>query len=249
MKQILITNLCVYFTLLLFLNTTYAMNDNVINQLQEFLNEDNAQEINEQRDYYKYAVKTQGETRPFEEFKTVYGPLGSFGTPASDDVIKAFAPTIPFPPDLIDFYRKHGSLRGMERQLNINILDLTELNNNRIKNDNEPLFRSLGLVDMIEYFWDERDQIKPESGESIFTPEEIKQINANYQVVGYWLAINESNEALNLLYYDKTGRFGIAYLHQDDWDIGDLLVKSGAQYSFSDALEVYLNTVKKLNNH
>lgn len=224
------------------------MNDDVTRRLYDFIEKDNALEMEQRLEYYRYLVETQGETQSFEEFAKIYGGLGAFGSPVADAVIEDFGPAIPFPGDLVTFYRTHGSLRGLERQLYVTIFDLDTLNQNRTETYNKPLFRSLGLVDMIEYLWGDRDQITPASGRSMFTPQQIDHLNQTYQVIGYWVDANETTEALHLLYYDSTGQFGIAYVHQDEWAIAHLLETSRAQYSLEDALAIYLDTMESFES-
>ncbi len=221
------------------------MNNDTLRLVTEAMNQRNQRELAFRSDYHAYLVKQKGETESLEDHLKRYASLAAFGQPLPDDLIERFQPAIPFPAALVDFYRRLGSFHGGNRLSQWRLLDLAEMERQRTTDWPSQRFHSLGLADMINYVWGNcRPEVDLESGDAIFSRAQLDHLNQSYQVVGYWTDYDAGEEAHYYLYYDASGRFGLAYLHQDDWDIFDLLKQSGAVYSWDEAIVACLAKIQ-----
>lgn len=229
----------------LFGSTAHAMNERTYERVASFIEQRNQDEMREHTDYHAYLVAQRGETCSLDAYLDRYAWLGRFGAPVPDAVIARLQPVIPFPEDLVRFYREHGSLAGNERQSGLTIHDLADLDSRRAEQPGRTQFRSLGLAHMIDYVWGNgREAFDPHSEQAQFTREETDYLNRHYQVVGHWMDARAGNEAHYYIYYDQKGRFGLAYVHQDEWAIRDLLKASGARYSWDEVMRLAVQKIE-----
>ncbi|WP_431261050.1 hypothetical protein ACQ86G_13635 [Roseateles chitinivorans] len=221
------------------------MNSDTLHLVTEAMNIRNQRERAFREKYHAYLVEQKGHKGSLEEHLRLYASLGGFGQPLSADLIERFQPAIPFPAELVEFYREHGSLNGGNRLSRWTLLDLAEMERARASDYPYRQFHSLGLADMINYVWgNDRPEVDLDSGDAIFSREQLDHLNQNYQVVGFWTDIDAGDEAHYYIYYDRSGRFGLAYLHQDEWDIFDLLEESGARYSWDEVIVASLAKIE-----
>ncbi|MFX1677737.1 hypothetical protein PV762_00735 [Mitsuaria sp. CC2] len=222
------------------------MNSDTLRLLTEAMNNRNQRERAFREDYHTYLVEQKGETESLEEHLRRYASMAAFGQPLPAELIERFQPAIPFPAELVEFYRQHGSFKGGNRLSTWTLLDLAELERNRTTDRDYERFHSLGLADMIKYVWgNDRPEVDLDSGDVIFSREQLEYLNQNYQVVGFWTDVDAGEEAHYYLYYDQSGRFGLAHLHQDEWDIFDLLEESGAIYTWDEVIVASLAKIEQ----
>lgn len=228
--------------------TTYpghSMNQDTYRRVTDTMQALNQQELDERRDYHAYLVAERGETGSVDEHIRRYASLSRFGEPIPDTVIENFRPAIPFPADLVDFYRTYGSYIGGDYQQRWTIFDLAELDKHRNSLPPQTRFHSLGLAHMINFVWgNNRQEFELDGEYAIFTQAQIDYLNQHYQVVSVWTDAHAGDEAHYYIYYDKTGRFGLAYVHQDDWKIFHLLDASEARYSWDEVIGVTLDKLQ-----
>ena len=141
------------------------------------------------------------------------GGLGPTATVEEIARLQALTP-VPLPPDLLDFYRYIGGLRGnsgLQDAVLHTPADL--LAAAALPAGQWDTLRSLGLVDMILWSWgNDRFEFDPASGEGL-KQQHVDTLNANYAAFGW--RVLEDGEAFEYLYFDRQGRFGRVFYHQD----------------------------------
>jgi hypothetical protein len=160
-----------------------------------------------------------GEPGSLDDFLMRYSSLSTWGEPVTDEVITAMQPAIPFPAELVEFYRTRGWLSMGQDLGNFSILSLVALQSALTSERPYDRFRSMGLADSIVRVWgNDRPELDPSGDAARYTREQVDRLNGDYQVVAVWEDVGSANEAHFYIYFDRSQRFGVVHLHQDDWE-------------------------------
>jgi hypothetical protein len=125
------------------------------------------------------------------------------------------AASVQFPEDLRQFYTSFGSLRceSVNENNSIQVFSPRSLLEKLNNPDSWSSTESLGLIDMIKLNWgNDRYEFDEE------LKSEIKEaVNNNYTCFG-WYYTEDNLESAHYLYFDKAGKFGYVFYHQDDFE-------------------------------
>jgi hypothetical protein len=166
-----------------------------------------------------HTERPQGEPESLDVFLSRYASLATWGEPVPDQVIAAMQPTTPFPADLVTFYRTQGWLKMGANLCNLSVHSLIALQAALTSERSYERFHSMGLADSINRVWGNgRPELDPSGENACYTREQIAALNHEYQVVAMWNDVESNDEAHFYIYYDRSHRFGIVHLHQDDWE-------------------------------
>jgi hypothetical protein len=138
------------------------------------------------------------------------------GDIASDAQINDFESKVGFilPNDLRSFYQDMGSLLSEDFESNcIEIKSLPKILYHLTHDEWHRKLNSMGLIDYIKYSWgNDRFEF-----DEYLSADFIEAINSNYKGFGLWRSF-EILEAAHYFYFDKNGKFGTVYYHQDVFD-------------------------------
>ena len=118
------------------------------------------------------------------------------------------------PLELKDFYNSMGNIKsnGLNENNSIDIFSTGYLSEKLESSDTWDKIFSLGLLDMIKFSWgNDRYEIDE------LTSKIKDYINSQYICFG-WFRTGDNLESANYLYFDKKGKFGSAFYHQDDFE-------------------------------
>ncbi|MET1076614.1 MAG: hypothetical protein ABWY06_01200 [Pseudomonas sp.] len=223
------------------------MQPETVERLNGLIKELNALEIASRTQYHEYLVREQGEKGSLQQHLDAYASLSKFGKPVPEQTINAFGPALPFPADLVAFYRTHGWLGGGKALQYLSVYSLERLVKNK-ESKSYVRFHSLGLADMINYQWSNaREELDPNHENAIYTQDEIDHLNSNYIVVATWDDFSWASEAHYYIYYDKQGRFGILHVHQDTWYINHMFGESPARQTWDQVMNEALDKILASN--
>lgn len=165
----------------------------------------NASEMKRRRDYYDHLASKEPQTETFEEHVAKFANLVRTGDTATLDEIRAFetAQSTTFPGELQEFHQTFGRLHAYHT---IEIFSVAELQS----------MRSMGLIDMMSACWG-HDRPEFDPAEGMMTREEIDALNAAYKCVG-WIWSDPGEEGHDYIWFDRDGRFGVTFFHQDAFD-------------------------------
>ncbi|CAK7048391.1 hypothetical protein [Saezia sanguinis] len=142
----------------------------------------------------------------------------AFGTPADVQTIEQAQhyAAVPFPADLVSFYRKTGSLHGGRHLNNLTIFS-PESVLERTRSDS-PYAHSIGLLDTIHYLWDHlREAESMDSYTAMMSQEEYDKLNRSYMAVGYWCESmddgQEDGDMQQCIFYDRQGLFRTVFVN------------------------------------
>lgn len=230
-------------------NTTLAIEPSTFERINKLIAEYNAVEIAERTDYYNYLVREKDEKGSLQKHLDSYASLSMFGAAVPEEAIKSINPALPFPADLLAFYRTYGWFTGGDALQMLAIYSPEPLLKKLKGQYNYQKFFSLGLLDMINYQWgNSREELDMKHKNAIFTQQQFDYLNTNYIVVAAWEDYSWGSEAHYYIYYDKDGRFGIFHLHQDTWEISHLFEGSPAKYSWDQVVNEALDIILAAND-
>lgn len=225
--------------------TLAAMNPATLERFQSVAAELNAEELERRRDYYAWLQQQRQAEPTLQEHLDRYASFAKFGDPLDDALVQSAQrlSATAFPPDLLAFYRSHGSFRGNDALRGLTIWRLDELL--RLSSPETPRWQrvqSLGLVDAIRWTWgNDRPDLEPGSDRAVITAEQAEYLNSHYTVVGRWS--DPSLEGGGYIYFDQRGRFGIFKYHQDTSRVDLLLGESPADMSWDEVMDAALTRV------
>lgn len=164
-----------------------------------------AAEMKRRRDYYDYLTSKGPQDQTFEEHVAKYAALIGRGGVATAEQIAGLevAEKTTLPAELHEFYRIIGRLHvpGV-----MDVFSVEELRG----------MRSMGLIDMMCAAWgNDRPEFDP--GEGLIQQATIDATNAAYKCAG-WIWSEPGYEGHDYVWFDREGRFGTTYYHQDDFD-------------------------------
>ncbi|SEJ21465.1 hypothetical protein SAMN05216327_107133 [Dyadobacter sp. SG02] len=154
----------------------------------------------------------------------------------------------PLPLEIKDFYNSVGNIKSnsLNENNSIDVFSTSYLSETLESSDKWDKILSLGLLDMIKHSWgNDRYEIDKLSAE-------VRDgINSAYICFG-WFRTNDNLESANYLYFDRDGKFGSVFYHQDDF--GDLLTEyirpmlkeSAASQSLEDLIVASMDTIIEL---
>jgi hypothetical protein len=165
----------------------------------------NAAEIARRRDYYAYLTNREPQEETLEEHVEKYAALVRTGGAASPEQIRELeaAQSTRLPGELQDFYRTLGKL---QRPHHLEIFAVAELGE----------MRSMGLIDMMNACWG-YGRFEFDPAEGLMSQEMIDALNAAYKCAG-WVWSDRGEEGHDYIWFDRDGRFGTTFFHQDEFD-------------------------------
>ncbi len=227
------------------LATLAAMKPATFERLQSVVEKSNAEELDRRRDYYAYLQQQRRAEPTLQDHLDRHASFARFGDPAGEALIESARKlsAIPFPPDLLGFYRQHGSFKGNDALKGLSIWSLGEMQ--RLSADDTAKWqrlRSLGLVDAIRWTWgNDRPDLEPGSSHAVISVEQANSLNSRYTVIGRWTY--PSLEGSGYLCFDGEGRFGIFHYHQDESPMHRLLGDSPARMTWDELMNAALTEV------
>ncbi|HSW03445.1 hypothetical protein [Aquabacterium sp.] len=179
----------------------------------------NALELRERRDYHAYLKARGDDSETLEEHVARYASLAWLGQPAVEhDLVRlqAICP-VPLPAALLSFYRTAAGFRGGGRLQDAVIHAPADLlRASELPAGQWDALRSMGLVHMVLRAWgNDRFEFDPDSQEGLDRPS-VDALNTNYAIIGW--RVMDDGEAHEFLYFDRQGRFGRLFYHQDAFD-------------------------------
>ncbi|MET1076615.1 MAG: hypothetical protein ABWY06_01205 [Pseudomonas sp.] len=222
------------------------MQSKTLERFNEALTKFNALETASRTQYHNYLVREKGEKESLRQHLEAYASLSTFGQPVAEQAIQEIAPAVPFPADLVAFYRTQGWFYGGTAFQVLTVFSLEKLLGMYGADYAYQQFHSLGLADMINFQWDnDRDELDVSSEQAIFTQEHIDYLNSSYIVVATWEDYSWGSEAHFYIYYDRQGCFGIFHLHQDTWKIEHMFDESPARQTWDQVMNEALDRILK----
>lgn len=130
---------------------------------------------------------------------------------ASNEEIQELASyfSVPFPEELINFYKTIGGIESDE------IFRISSAENliRYIKQRETFSHNSTGIIDMIIAFWaNDRPELQKYK---FLTPEETQKINEAFPCIGWITSEEDIDESGEYVIFDKNGNFANLYCHQD----------------------------------
>ena len=187
-------------------------------EIHELIETCNAAEIERRRDYHQYLVERGDQSETFEEHLEKFAMIVRTGETATPAEIRDLEGAIgrPLPPELAELYTTIGRLIGLSPRGQLEIPSVRRLLQ-RMKDPSVPAYEklcSLGLADMMRAPWgNERPELDPENG--TVSAEGLEAINQAYTCIG-WIRNDPGEEGHTYVYFDRDGRFGTVFYHQDD---------------------------------
>jgi hypothetical protein len=208
----------------------------------------NDEERAQRVDYHAYLVQQGRADESLQQHIAKYASFARFGEAADEAAIEALQSLSgpPLPEALRAFYRGVGSFDGGQRLKGLLIHAPATLVERAKPDADQPwnLVRSLGLAHMVRWSWGgDRPEFDPASGEGL-DADEADALNRDYSVIG-WSSVEET-EGFRYLYFDRAGRFGILYYHQDAFGevyedaLKPLLAGRGPTMSLDEALRALI---------
>ncbi len=235
---------CLLFCVLT--QTACAMEADTVKRFEKIIAEVNAEETRSRSEYHAYLQKQGDFEHTLQEHIDRYGSFAKFDNPASESALRQIRrlSSMPFPSDLISFYHRHGGFRGGDRLHQLTLYQPEFLIERAGDQRRYYRLHSLGLIDMIRFAWgNDRPEFEPGSDRAIMTDKEIAYLNNNYIVVGYWNDPEWGEEAQHFIFFDRNGRFGTLYVHQDEFEIFHLLKDSTANLTWDEVMNKALDAV------
>lgn len=224
------------------------MEPETIARINGMMAETNSHEIEFRTEYYDYLVREKGEKSSLQEHLDHFASLSSFISPVTDEAIKRVNPKLPFPAELLGFYKNQGSIYCGHWLQGLTIYSPDRLAGLMDAEYKFQRFYSLGLADMINFEWgNSRGELDVGSEYAVFTQEQLDYLNNNYMVVASWEAYPQG-DANFYIYYDRYGRFGILYHNQDTWEIFHMLEGSPARQTWDQVVNEALDKILASND-
>lgn len=187
-------------------------------EILELVEQRNAREIAQRRDYYEYLVSRGDRSETLEEHLERYAQVIRTGEAATASEIRSLEDVIgrPLPPELTELYTTIGMLYG-HAQCQPEVPSVRSLLQ-RLGDPSMPRYlklRSLGLTDMMNAAWS-NDRSEFDAETSILSAEELQTLNQAYTCIG-WIRSDPGDEGHTYAYFDRDGRFGTIFFHQDEF--------------------------------
>ncbi|MGU3496722.1 hypothetical protein ACLBXM_21990 [Xanthobacteraceae bacterium A53D] len=209
----------------------------VYDRIDAIMTARNAREIQFRTSYHAGEVEDGRDIEPLEAFLARYADRSRWGEPQPEDVIagaQRLSP-LPFPDDLLAFYRARGALEGSSLLCDLTLLSPAKMLERHGSKERYRQIETLGLPDMIRHTWG-NDRPEVALGSDYYSDDQIRRLNAEYVVIGHLQHWRDGNESTHYIYFDRKGRFGIFYFHQDEIDLRPLLGESPARQTLAEVL-------------
>ena len=226
---------------------SHAMEPDTVKRFEKVIADVNAEETRLRSEQYAYLKENEDEKDTLQEFLRKYASYARFEEPVSESAIEKMQTLsrMSFPPDLVRFYREHGGFEGGENLCRLSLYQPEAILRMSKREERYARLDSLGLTDMIRFFWgNDRPEIETGNKRAILSDAEIAYLNDHYTVVGAWTDAHSFDEAHHYIFFDDKGRFGILYVHQDEFDIFHLLKESSADLSWDAVVNKALDQIQ-----
>ncbi|MCM2313868.1 MAG: hypothetical protein NDJ92_01780 [Thermoanaerobaculia bacterium] len=216
----------------------------------------NDAETARRRDYHAYLAGKGGREDTFEEHLRKYGALIRTGELATPAEIRGLGDAVgsALPEELAEFYTTLGMLRGGGPAGELSIFSARELLR-RMHDPEVPRYEAIvspGLTRMMSACWgNDRFEFDPASG--CISAAELAAIDDAYTCVG-WVSSDPGLEGHTYVYFDREGRFGSLFYHQDGFDelhedaLVPMIESSPARRSLSEILLESLRPAGRRSN-